>query len=113
MRASPRAGQFPLKLAKFRESREFPIVHGDNADSLSARTHRNQSVIGETFLANLFVIVFGRKPREYISGIAPILQVRNYDSACLLKIVLQPLNRAMGLFIRAGIKFFEDNRTQP
>ena len=75
-RASKR-GHLPLEGAKLGEPAEISFVGRDHSDTQSPRAHRDQCVIGQTSLPDLFVMILGRQASKRSPGLSPVAKIRN------------------------------------
>jgi hypothetical protein len=66
-----KTSKLPPKRTKLSESAEVPLVDGPHCDAYSAGTHRNECIIGQSPLADLFVIIFFSKAGKHPGRPAP------------------------------------------
>jgi hypothetical protein len=105
--------QLPLKRPEFGQPSKISFVGGNDADAAPSRTHRDQSIVSEPPLSDLFVAVFSGEVDEYPARLGPVAEIRHKDSFRPLKIPFQSLHRFARSFLSARVELFEHDCTQP
>src|ERR1700722_17975468 len=106
-------GHLPLEGAKLGEPAEISFVGRDHSDAQSPRAHRDQCVIGQTSLPDLFVMIPGRQASKHSPGLSPVPKIRNQDSLRPVEISLQAFYNLTIAIVCASIEFFEYDCTEP
>jgi hypothetical protein len=78
----------PLKCAKFSEPTVVSLIGSEYSDAKPPGAHRNQCVVGQAPLSDLFVIIFGRQPSKHSTGLSPVAEIGYQDSFHPVKISL-------------------------
>ena len=103
----------PLEPAEFGELPEIPLIRGHDADAAPSGTHRDQSIVREPTLSDLFVAVFSGEAGQHFARLSPVTEIRHQDSFRPAEISLQSFHRITRSFAGARVELFEHNRTQP
>ena len=106
-------GHFPLEGAKLGEPAEVSFVGCDHSDAQSPRAHRDQCVIGQSSLSDLFVMILDRQASKHSAGLSPVAEIRDQDTLRPVKISLQAFHNLTVAVGRTSIKFLEHYCTEP
>src|SRR5271165_6532979 len=68
-------GHLPMKCAKFGEPAVVAFIGGEYPNAQPPGAHRNQCVVGQPPLSNLFVVVLGRQASKHSARLSPIAEI--------------------------------------
>src|SRR5271165_6153365 len=103
----------PLKCTEFGEPTVVTFIGGEHPYAQPPGAHRNQCVVGQPPLSNLFVSVFLPQPSKHSAGLSPVTEIGYQESFHPVKISFQSLNHAPLPVTSTCVEFFEHNRAQP
>jgi hypothetical protein len=107
------ADSLPLKCAEFGQPTVIALIGGEHSDAQPPGAHRNQCVVGQPPLSDLFVMIFGRQPSKHSAGLSPVAEIGYQESFHPVKISFQSLYHAPLPLTSAGVEFLKHNRTRP
>ena len=103
----------PREGAELGQASKVAPIEGDQADSGARDRHREERIVGETRLANLFIAISGSEACENFAGLGPVGEVGDQDAASTMEVALETLDGAAIACRRSGIEFFEHHRAEP
>jgi hypothetical protein len=103
----------PLEGAKPGEPAEVSFVGCDHSYAQSPCAYRDQCIIGQSALSDLFVVMLGRQASQHSAGMSQVAEIRHQDTLRPVKISFQALHNLTVAVGGTGIKFFEHHCTEP
>src|SRR4029077_15391506 len=103
----------PWEGTKFGEPGEAALVRGDHRRAHSRGAHRNQRIVFETSLPDLFVTNPRRHERPYSSGCGPVSEGRNQNPFDPVEVALHSFQRLSNTARCCSTEFLEHHSTEP
>jgi hypothetical protein len=96
--------------ASLAKSRSF---RGDHRRAPSRGAHRNQRIVCQTSLPDLFVAISSRQARQYSSGLSPVTEGGKQNPFDPVEVALHSFQRLSNAARCSSIEFLEHRSTEP
>src|ERR1700732_4813290 len=96
---------FPLEGTEFGEPGEVALVRGDHRRAPSRGAHRNQRIVCQTSLPDLFVAISSRQARPHSSGLSPVTEGGKQNPFDPVEVALHSFQRLSNAARCSSIEF--------